>query len=117
MKNAGVKKEEIFRVLLVGGSSRIPAVRKMLAKYFPNSVIDSEENPQEIVALGASYLSFQKANPNYVREVELKQLMNNVQPSEKAMPILFGYISDRKWKDTIFRVDSKTLQVKQFKDE
>ena len=33
------------------------------------------------------------------------------------MPILFGYTGDSKFSNTIFRVDSETLQVNQFKDD
>ena len=33
------------------------------------------------------------------------------------MPILFGYKYDGKFSNTIFRVDSETLQVNQFKDD
>ena len=78
--------------------------------------MDLWTNPQEIVALGAAYLAFQLANAEYVRQVELIQRVNNVVPTQKAIPILFGYNFTPKWKNTIFAVDRETFQVKQFKD-
>jgi molecular chaperone DnaK len=50
---AGLKPADIDSVLLVGGSSRIPAVQKMLQRHFgraPQMAI----NPEEAVALGAA---------------------------------------------------------------
>ena len=50
---AGLKPADIDSVLLVGGSSRIPAVQKMLQRHFgraPQMAI----NPDEAVALGAA---------------------------------------------------------------
>ena len=54
MRKVGLENEEIDRVVYIGGSSRILAVKEMLKKFFPSSVHDSEANPQEIVALGAA---------------------------------------------------------------
>ncbi len=54
LKDAGLKTEEIDRIILVGGSTRIPAVqeaiRKLLGKEPHKGV-----NPDEVVALGAAY--------------------------------------------------------------
>lgn len=54
MADAGLKVEEIDRIVLVGGSTRIPAVqdaiRKLLGKEPHKGV-----NPDEVVALGAAY--------------------------------------------------------------
>lgn len=52
MEDAGVTSEEISQVLLVGGSTRIPAVWERVADYLkvtPQMSI----NPEEVVALGA----------------------------------------------------------------
>ena len=54
MAKTGLANDDVYTVLYVGGSSRIPAVQRMLKEYFPNSKHDSEANPQEIVALGAA---------------------------------------------------------------
>ena len=53
LKDAGVKKDEIDDVVLVGGSTRIPKVQAMLKEYFgrePSKGI----NPDEAVAWGAA---------------------------------------------------------------
>ncbi len=54
LSDAGLKAEEVDRIILVGGSTRIPAVqeaiRKLLGKDPSKGV-----NPDEVVAMGAAY--------------------------------------------------------------
>jgi molecular chaperone DnaK len=53
LTDAGMKTAEIDEVILVGGSTRIPAVQEAVAKLFgkrPNKTV----NPDEVVALGAA---------------------------------------------------------------
>lgn len=53
LKDAGVSKDEINEVVLVGGSSRIPAVQQLVKEYTgkdPNQSV----NPDEVVAVGAA---------------------------------------------------------------
>ncbi|KAH7099097.1 heat shock protein 70 [Auriculariales sp. MPI-PUGE-AT-0066] len=53
LKDAGVKKEDVHEVVLVGGSTRIPKVQQLLKEYFgkePSKGI----NPDEAVAYGAA---------------------------------------------------------------
>ena len=70
----------------------IPAVSKKITSFFEADILmDLWTNPQEIVALGAAYLAFQLANAEYVKQVELIQRVNNVVPTQKAIPILFGF--------------------------
>jgi molecular chaperone DnaK len=62
----GVRKEEIEQVLLVGGSSRIPRVRALLAAYFDHleeKDIRSDINPDEAVSRGAALVA-RKYNPS-----------------------------------------------------
>jgi molecular chaperone DnaK/molecular chaperone HscA len=58
MKDAGVKPEQIDEVVLVGGSTRIPAVRALVDELFSLSARGrkphTELNPDEVVALGAA---------------------------------------------------------------
>lgn len=54
MKDSGLKAEAIEEVILVGGSTRIPLIHKLLASKFPGSGIDNSLNPDEVVALGAA---------------------------------------------------------------
>jgi molecular chaperone DnaK len=53
MKDAGVGYGEIDQVLLVGGSTRIPAVQKLL-KELTGKEPNKSVNPDEVVAIGAA---------------------------------------------------------------
>ncbi|MBN2881879.1 molecular chaperone DnaK [Candidatus Woesearchaeota archaeon] len=53
IKDSGLKQSEIDKVILVGGSTRIPAVQK-LVKELSGSDADKSVNPDEAVAVGAS---------------------------------------------------------------
>ncbi|KAG0420099.1 Heat shock like protein [Dictyocoela roeselum] len=48
-------KNKIDRVLMIGGSSRIPRIREMLSEFFGGHKIDDSVNPDEAVALGAAF--------------------------------------------------------------
>jgi molecular chaperone DnaK len=53
LKAAGLKKSDIDEIILVGGSTRIPAVQEAVEKFFgkaPNKGV----NPDEVVAVGAA---------------------------------------------------------------
>jgi molecular chaperone DnaK len=52
LSDAGVKPEELDAVILVGGSTRIPLVRRYVADIFGREP-DISQNPDEAVALGA----------------------------------------------------------------
>ncbi len=49
-----VKASSVHRIILVGGSTRIPAVQKIIQQFFPDSQLDRSINPDEAVALGAA---------------------------------------------------------------
>jgi molecular chaperone DnaK len=53
MKDSGMKKSDIDEVILVGGSTRIPAIQKVVEKYFGKSP-SKGVNPDEVVAVGAA---------------------------------------------------------------
>ena len=53
IKSAGIKLSDIEEVILVGGSTRVPAVQEAVEKFFgkkPNKSV----NPDEVVAIGAA---------------------------------------------------------------
>ena len=54
LKDAELKPEDIDRILLVGGSTRIPAVQEGIKKFFGGRTPDKSVNPDEAVALGAA---------------------------------------------------------------
>lgn len=53
MADAGIDKSEIDEVILVGGMTRMPAVKAAVEKYFGKKPNESQ-NPDEVVALGAA---------------------------------------------------------------
>jgi heat shock protein 5 len=53
LKDAGVSKDEVDEVVLVGGSTRIPKVQQLLKEYF-NKEPSKGINPDEAVAYGAA---------------------------------------------------------------
>ncbi|MFT5922727.1 MAG: molecular chaperone DnaK [Flavobacteriales bacterium] len=53
MKAAGLSKSDIDEVILVGGSTRIPAIQEAVKKYFGKEP-SKGVNPDEVVAIGAA---------------------------------------------------------------
>ncbi|GAA7399585.1 molecular chaperone DnaK [Helicobacter pylori] len=53
IKDAGLTKNEISEVVMVGGSTRIPRVQEKV-KAFINKELNKSVNPDEVVAVGAS---------------------------------------------------------------
>ena len=53
LKNAGLNTEEIDEIILVGGTTRIPAIQDAVKKFFGKEP-SKGVNPDEVVALGAA---------------------------------------------------------------
>ena len=53
LRDSGLSKQQLQAVVLVGGSSRVPLVKKMVADFFEQTPYDNV-NPDEVVALGAA---------------------------------------------------------------
>ncbi len=54
LKDCDFKPDDIDRILLVGGSTRIPAVQKAIKSFFGDREPDRSVNPDEAVAMGAA---------------------------------------------------------------
>ncbi|MBD2629149.1 molecular chaperone DnaK [Trichormus variabilis] len=54
LKDADLKPKDINRIILVGGSTRIPAVLNAVIKFYNGKTPDRSINPDEAVALGAA---------------------------------------------------------------
>lgn len=70
LSDAKLVPNQIDRVLLIGGSTRTPAVRKLLRSFFSKDP-DTSVNPDEAVALGAALMAAKKIvdlSPNSVPE-------------------------------------------------
>ncbi|XP_074281622.1 luminal-binding protein-like [Silene latifolia] len=54
MDDAGLQKNQIDQIVLVGGSTRIPKVQQLLKEYFNGKKPNKGVNPDEAVAFGAA---------------------------------------------------------------
>ncbi|MEO7158935.1 MAG: Fe-S protein assembly chaperone HscA [Polaromonas sp.] len=63
LRDAALTKDEIQGAVLVGGSTRMPQVRKAVASYFGREPL-TNLNPDEVVALGAAISANQLAGNN-----------------------------------------------------
>ncbi|KAJ1452639.1 heat shock protein 70 family [Pelagophyceae sp. CCMP2097] len=54
LADAGLEKAQVQEIVLVGGSTRIPKVQKMLSDFFNGRTLNQGINPDEAVAFGAA---------------------------------------------------------------
>jgi len=54
LKDAGIEKKGVDEVVLVGGSTRIPKIQKLLSDFFDGKKLEKSINPDEAVAFGAA---------------------------------------------------------------
>lgn len=71
LKDSGVEKANVDEIVLVGGSSRIPRVQKLLEDFFAKQ-LTHKVNPDEAVAVGATILAAQ------LQDKVLEEHNNNV---------------------------------------
>jgi L1 cell adhesion molecule like protein len=54
ISDAGISKNEVDEILLVGGSTRIPKIQAMISQLFNGKTLNNSVNPDEAVAYGAA---------------------------------------------------------------
>ncbi|KAH8906223.1 heat shock protein 70 [Coniochaeta sp. PMI_546] len=54
LKDAGMEKSGVDEIVLVGGSTRIPKIQKLLSEFFDGKKLEKSINPDEAVAYGAA---------------------------------------------------------------
>ena len=54
IKDSKIDKSKINEIILVGGSTRIPKIQKLLSDYFSGKELNKSVNPDEAVAYGAA---------------------------------------------------------------
>ena len=52
--NRTFSNDDIDEIILIGGSTRIPKVKKFVKDFFPNKIVNDSINPDEAVAYGAT---------------------------------------------------------------
>lgn len=70
LSDAGVRLNEIDKVVLVGGATKMPMIRHFVAKLF-RRLPDASVNPDEAVALGAAIQAAMKERNEAIKEVIL----------------------------------------------
>jgi len=69
LSDAGLSRQNIDEIVLIGGSTRIIKIQQLLEEYFPGKPLSKRINPDEAVALGAAIqganlsLEFDKKHP------------------------------------------------------
>jgi heat shock protein 1/8 len=54
LKDSGIDKAKVDEIVLVGGSTRIPRIQKLLSDFFNGKKLEKSINPDEAVAYGAA---------------------------------------------------------------
>ncbi|KAI9648853.1 Heat shock protein ssb1 [Ciborinia camelliae] len=54
LKDASIDKSKVDEIVLVGGSTRIPKIQKLLSEFFDGKKLEKSINPDEAVAYGAA---------------------------------------------------------------
>ena len=57
LHRAGMTRDDVDEVILVGGSTRIPRIQQILADYFSAEKVCNSVNPDEAVAVGAAIMA------------------------------------------------------------
>lgn len=70
IQDADFRKEQIDDVILVGGSTRIPKIRELLTDYFKKQPIQSDIQPDELVARGAAIMAAIANGGKVLREIK-----------------------------------------------
>ena len=94
LSDAGVPREGVNEVVLIGGSTRITHVQQLLEGYFPGIAISKKINPDEAVAMGAAIQGANLSTPVHEKNEKLKRLtLMDVTPLSLGIELVGGKMS------------------------
>ena len=88
---ARLKASDLDQIIMVGGSTRIPLVREMVAEYFQSTPL-TDINPDEVVAVGAAIQGAALAADHFANEADSEQpLLLDVAPRSLGLGTVDDY--------------------------
>ncbi|MFV9878153.1 MAG: Hsp70 family protein [Anaplasma ovis] len=87
ISDAGIEPRDVSRVILVGGSSKIPRVKAALDSMFCGRVFDSVD-PEKAVAVGAALQAYYLSNPAATG----KKVLVDVVPLSLSLEVMGGAV-------------------------
>ncbi|HBN56416.1 MAG TPA: molecular chaperone HscC [Lachnospiraceae bacterium] len=96
LKDAHIRLSDIDKVVLVGGATKSPVIRKFAGKLF-HMIPDTNVNPDETVALGAAIQAAMKERKDSVREV----ILTDVCPFTLGTEVVREY-EEHRFEDGVF---------------
>lgn len=96
LKDAHIRLSDIDKVVLVGGATKSPVIRKFAGKLF-HMIPDTNVNPDETVALGAAIQAAMKERKDSVREV----ILTDVCPFTLGTEVVREY-AEHRFEDGVF---------------
>ncbi len=91
LSDAHIRLSDIDKVVLVGGATKSPVVRRFVSKLF-RAIPDTNSNPDEVVALGAAIQGAMKERNEAIKEVILTDVC----------PFTLGTEVVREWEKGVF---------------
>ncbi|OMJ08191.1 Heat shock protein SSA3 [Smittium culicis] len=104
LKESRLDKNQIDKIILVGGSTRIPKIQKMVSEFFGGKDLEKTINPDEAVAYGASIQASILSNEF---RVDRKITVHDVNPLSLGVKVYGGIMSTILEKNTILPNISK----------
>lgn len=105
LEDASWKKSEIDEVVLVGGSTRIPKVRKMLEDFFNGKSLNHSVNPDEAVAYGAAVQAGVLTGQEKAKDI----LVIDVTPLSQGIEVVNGYMQKIITRNTLIPVKKSQI--------